>query len=41
MAGFDPPYVGALVALQGEPDVRLTTDVVDVTAEQMHIGLRV
>ena len=39
--GFEPPYVVAIVELAEQPDVRLTTNVVDVEPEQMRIGLEV
>ena len=39
--GFDPPYIVAIVELVEEPDVRLTTNVVDISPEHMRIGLEV
>src|ERR1700728_1296931 len=39
--GFPPPYVVAIVELEEEPDVRLTTNIVDCAIEDVHIGLQV
>lgn len=39
--GFDPPYVVAMVGLADEPDVRLTTNIVDIPIEEMRVGLEV
>jgi uncharacterized OB-fold protein len=39
--GFDPPYVVAIVELADEPDVRLTTNVVDIALDDIRIGLEV
>lgn len=39
--GFEPPYVVAIVEIAEQPDVRLTTNVVDVEPEDMRIGLEV
>nr|WP_163737552.1 OB-fold domain-containing protein [Mycobacterium gallinarum] len=39
--GFDPPYIVAMVELDDEPDVRLITNVVDVSADDIHVGLPV
>jgi uncharacterized OB-fold protein len=39
--GFDPPYVVAMVELDDEPDVRLITNLVDVAADQIDVGLAV
>ncbi|KKD06683.1 Zn-ribbon domain-containing OB-fold protein [Streptomyces sp. WM6386] len=36
-----PPYVLAIVALDEQPDVHLTTRLVDVVAEDVRIGMRV
>lgn len=36
-----PPYVLAIVALAEQPDVHLTTRLVDVVAEEVHIGMPV
>jgi uncharacterized OB-fold protein len=39
--GFEPPYIVAIVEIAEEPDVRLTTNVVDVEPEDIRIGLEV
>jgi uncharacterized OB-fold protein len=39
--GFPPPYVVALVELAEEPDVRLMTNIVDVAAGAVAIGMAV
>jgi uncharacterized OB-fold protein len=39
--GLDPPYIVAMVELADEPDVRLITNVVDVSADDIHDGLPV
>lgn len=39
--GFEPPYIVAIVEIAEEPDVRLTTNVVDIEPEDMRIGLEV
>ncbi|MDV3132831.1 Zn-ribbon domain-containing OB-fold protein [Mycobacterium sp. 29Ha] len=39
--GLDPPYIVAMVELADEPDVRLITNVVDVSADDIHVGLPV
>jgi len=39
--GFAPPYVIAVVALEEEPDVRLTTNIVGCAIEEVRIGLPV
>ena len=39
--GLDPPYIVAMVELEDEPEVRLITNVVDVTPDGIHVGLRV
>jgi uncharacterized OB-fold protein len=39
--GFDPPYIVAMVELVEERDVRLITNIVDISPEDMHIGLHV
>jgi len=36
-----PPYVVAIVALDDDPRVRLTTNVVDAEPDDVHVGLRV
>jgi acetyl-CoA acetyltransferase/uncharacterized OB-fold protein len=38
LPGFDPPYVIAVVALEEDPTVRLTTELVGVTPEQIDSG---
>lgn len=39
--GFEPPYIVAMVALAEEPDVRLISNVVDVSVEQISVGMPV
>jgi uncharacterized OB-fold protein len=39
--GLEPPYIVAMVELEDEPDVRLITNVVDVSHEEIHVGLPV
>lgn len=39
--GLDPPYIVAMVELEEEHDVRLITNVVDVSPDDIHIGLPV
>jgi acetyl-CoA acetyltransferase/uncharacterized OB-fold protein len=41
LPGFDPPYVVANVALDEDPTVRLTTNVVDCEPDEVRIGQRV
>lgn len=41
LPGFDPPYVIAIVALEEDPSVRLTTNIVDVEPDDVRIGQRV
>jgi acetyl-CoA acetyltransferase/uncharacterized OB-fold protein len=41
LPGFDPPYVVAVVALEEDPDVRLTTNIVGCEPERVHIGQEV
>ena len=36
-----PPYVVAIVALDDDPRVRLTTNIVDAEPDDVHVGLRV
>ena len=36
--GLDPPYIVAMVELEDEPDVRLITNVVDVTPDDIYVG---
>ena len=39
--GFDPPYVVAIVELPEQEGLRLTTNLVDVAPEDVHIGMPV
>ncbi|GFG84092.1 hypothetical protein MALGJ_07680 [Mycolicibacter algericus] len=39
--GFEPPYIVAVVELAEEPDVRLISNVVNVSSEQISIGMPV
>jgi uncharacterized OB-fold protein len=39
--GFEPPYIVAMVELDDEPDVRLTTNVVGAEVDALTIGTRV
>ncbi|MCT7657070.1 Zn-ribbon domain-containing OB-fold protein [Mycobacterium deserti] len=39
--GLDPPYIVAMVELDDEPDVRLITNVVDVSLDDIRVGLPV
>jgi uncharacterized OB-fold protein len=39
--GLDPPYIVAMVELADEPDVRLITNVVDVSLDDIRVGLPV
>ena len=39
--GLEPPYIVAMVELDDEPDVRLITNVVDVSLDEIRIGLPV
>lgn len=41
LPGFDPPYVVAVVALEEDPDVRLTTNIVGCEPDDVHIGQEV
>ena len=41
MPGFEPPYVIAVVALDAAPEVRLTTNLVGVAPDTVHVGQRV
>lgn len=36
-----PPYVVAVIELDDEPDVRLTSNVVDIAATEVELGLPV
>ena len=39
--GFDPPYVIAIVTIDEQPDVRLTTNIVGCPIETVEIGMPV
>jgi uncharacterized OB-fold protein len=39
--GFDPPYVVAIVELEEQPGLRLTTNIVGCAPEEVEIGMRV
>src|SRR4030088_2349071 len=39
--GFDPPYVIAIVEIDEQPSVRLTTNIVGCPPEDVHIGMAV
>jgi uncharacterized OB-fold protein len=39
--GFEPPYIVAVVELAEEPDLRLISNVVNVSSEQISIGMPV
>jgi uncharacterized protein len=39
--GFEPPYIIAIVELEDEPDVRLTTNLIDVAEADVSTGLAV
>jgi len=41
LPGFDPPYVVAVVALEEDPGVRLTTNIVGCDPGEVHIGQEV
>jgi acetyl-CoA acetyltransferase/uncharacterized OB-fold protein len=41
LPGFDPPYVVAVVALEEDPGVRLTTNVVGCDPGEVHVGQEV
>lgn len=41
LPGFDPPYVIAVVALEEDPGVRLTTNVVGCEPDEVHVGQEV
>jgi acetyl-CoA acetyltransferase/uncharacterized OB-fold protein len=41
LPGFDPPYVVAVVALEEDPEVRLTTNIVGCEPSDVHIGREV
>jgi uncharacterized OB-fold protein len=39
--GFEPPYIVAMVELAEEPDTRLMSNVVDVTPNEISVGMPV
>jgi uncharacterized OB-fold protein len=39
--GFDPPYVIAIVEIEEQADVRLTTNIVNCPVDDVHVGLPV
>ena len=39
--GLNPPYIIAMVELEDEADVRLITNVVDITPDDIYVGLPV
>ena len=41
LPGFDPPYVIAIVEIDEDPTIRLTTNLVDIANDDVHIGMRV
>jgi acetyl-CoA acetyltransferase len=41
LPGFDPPYVIAIVAVDEDPRVRLTTNIVGCEPGDVHVGMRV
>jgi len=41
LPGFPPPYAVAIVELDDDPTVRLTTNVVDCDPWEVHIGMAV
>lgn len=41
LSGYNPPYAIAIVGLIEDPDIRLTTNVVDIAPEKVTIGDRV
>lgn len=41
LPGFPPPYAVAIVELDEEPSVRLTTNVVGCDPAEVHIGMHV
>jgi uncharacterized OB-fold protein len=41
LPGFEPPYVVALVGLEEQPDLRLTTNIVNCAPEDVRIGMAV
>lgn len=41
LPGMEPPYIVAIVELADEPDVRLTTNIVDIAVDGIRVGLPV
>lgn len=41
MPGFEPPYVIAIVEIEEDPTIRLTTNLVDIAVDDVEIGLPV
>lgn len=41
LPGLEPPYIVAMVELEDEPDVRLITNVVDASVDDIRVGLAV
>jgi acetyl-CoA acetyltransferase/uncharacterized OB-fold protein len=41
LPGFEPPYVIAVVAMEEDPTVRLTTNIVDCDPDEVHVGQQV
>jgi uncharacterized OB-fold protein len=39
--GLDPPYVIAMVSLNDQPEMRLTTNIVGCAVDDVHIGMDV
>lgn len=39
--GLEPPYIVAMVELDDEPDVRLITNIVDASPDDIRVGLPV
>jgi len=39
--GFDPPYVVAIVSIEEQPSLRLTTNIVGCEIDEVHIGMPV
>jgi acetyl-CoA acetyltransferase/uncharacterized OB-fold protein len=38
---MDPPYVVAVVSIDEDPEIRLTTNIVGIDPQQVHLGMRV
>ncbi len=41
MPGFEPPYAFGLVEIDEDPTIRIATNIVDCSFEDLHIGMRV